>query len=99
RQARSAPEALKAAISAARSFTSPIGRGRSCAEGEGAGEGLRSDGAPSPDAFGVDLSPLGRGEGEDASRGGARKSIASIPPVSKKLFANVARAVKSAGLP
>src|SRR6266849_401852 len=94
RQARAAPEALNAV---ARSFTSPIGRGRSCAEGGGAGEGLRSEtSTPSPDACGVDLSPEGRGEG--TSRDG-RKSTASIPPVSKKLFAKVARAVKSAGVP
>src|SRR6267154_6005486 len=96
-QASAALEALKAAARAAKSFTSPIGRGCSCAEGAGAGEGLRSSArAPSPDACGVDLSPEGRGEG--TSRDG-RKSTASIPPVSKKLFANVARAVKSAGVP
>src|SRR5579872_5083379 len=90
-QAIEAPEALKAAERAANSSTSAIGRGRSCAEGAGAGEGLRSEViAPSPDAFGVDLSPEGRG---------GIKSIASIPPASKKLLAKVARAVKSAAVP
>src|SRR5579872_564561 len=90
-QAIEAPEALKAAERAANSSTSAIGRGRSCAEGAGAGEGLRSEViAPSPDAFGVHLSPEGRG---------GIKSIASIPPASKKLLAKVARAVKSAAVP
>src|SRR5581483_5674623 len=89
-QASAAREALKAAGRAANP-TSPIGRGRPSAEGAGAGEGLRSEvRAPPPDAFGVDLSPEGRG---------GIKSIASMPPASKKLLAKVARAVKSAGAP
>src|SRR5579872_6672127 len=90
-QAIEAPEALKAAERSANSSTSAIGRGRSRAEGAGGGEGLRSEvRATSPDAFGVDLSPEGRS---------CMKSIASIPPASKKLLAKVARAVKLVAVP
>src|ERR1700730_1285009 len=83
RHASVVPEALKALTRAARSvFTSPIGRGRSGAEGEGPGDGLRPSSkgeSPSPDTFGVDLSPPGRGEES------AKPSLvaASMPPASK----------------